>query len=99
VARGHQAIATIVAFSAQDRNFRGPGRGTADKFAASIRHASSSRFHKLQAGNAETLGGQAVDLAHLGSGENLHGNSGLESEIKVKSTETHRRQIKASSRR
>src|SRR5258708_31935763 len=42
VARANQTLAAIVAFTAQDRNFRGPGRGPADKFAASIRHARPS---------------------------------------------------------
>src|SRR6266852_545235 len=89
--RSYQAIAAIVAFAAEDRNLRRPGRGTSNKLTASIRHASSSRFHKLKAGDAEALGGQAVDLAHLGSSEHFHGNSGLESRIKVKSTETQSR--------
>src|SRR5689334_23934914 len=81
---GDQAIATIVAFAAENCDFRRSSGGTTNEFAAGIGDACSGRFHKLKAGNAVPLGGQAVDLAHLGCGENFHGNSGLESEKKVK---------------
>jgi hypothetical protein len=101
VPRSNQAVAAIVAFTAQDRDLRRPLRGSANELLTNVRHAGSSRFHELKAGDSVVLRGHPVDLAHLGSGENLHANSGLETGIKVKSsaTQIYGMPIKASSRR
>src|SRR5690349_14750925 len=96
---GDQAIAAIVAFAAENREFCRSSGGTAHEFAASIGDACSGRFHELKAGNAIPLGGQAVNLAHLGCGENFHGNSGLESEKKVKGDRFSKQQEPASESR
>ena len=66
--RGNQAVAAVVAFAAEDRDFCGVSRASADKSIARGGNARSGRFHELEARDAVAFGGQAVDLAHLGSG-------------------------------
>src|SRR4029077_4970624 len=68
-----ETVSAIVAFAAEDRDLYWLDRGSIHDVTASIRHASARCFHELKTGDPVALGGQAVDFAHLGSGENFHG--------------------------
>src|SRR4029077_4455078 len=84
--RSNQPVAAVIALATQDCNSCRPGRRTSNKRIASVRHTSSGGFHELKTRDAVTFRRQPVDLAHLGSGENFHGFSGLENVVKIKMT-------------
>src|SRR5579864_8401967 len=74
VPRDYQTISAVISFSTKHGNFARVAFGSVDDLAARFRDVTPSGFHELQTGNTVALGGQAVDFAHFGSGENLHVN-------------------------
>ena len=70
LARHHQAIAAVIAFSAQDRDpLRGERR---ELFGQEFHHAMPGVLHQHEPGNAH-FDGAPIDLAHLGRGQHFHG--------------------------
>ena len=67
-ARGHHAVAAIVAAAAEHRDARARGK----LLAREGRHGGRGRAHQLEGRNAEPLGGGAIAGLHLGGGENTH---------------------------
>ena len=65
---GHKAVAAIVSFPADHTNALRRLRTLENK----VGHGSPGIFHQRQRGHAEMIGGDVVDLPHLGSGDDLH---------------------------
>ncbi len=70
-ARHDQAITSIVALAAEDKNVMG-GK-IRKRVGQIIRDSRAGILHELQAGYAVAIGGEPVGLAHLFCGQNFHG--------------------------
>src|ERR1700688_3032995 len=74
VPRDYQTISAVVSLSTKHGNFARVAFAGVDDLATRFRDVAAGGFHELQTGDAITLGGQAVDFAHFGSGKNFHVN-------------------------
>ena len=69
-ARGHHAVAAVVAAAAED----GDAARARELAAGEVGHRGAGVAHELQRWNAVLLAGGAVAGLHLGGGEDVHRN-------------------------
>jgi hypothetical protein len=65
---GHEAIATVVAFSAENENVLRRGKLVRDK----VGNPGTCGFHQGLPGDVTLLDGAFIALTHFGCGQNIH---------------------------
>src|SRR5271157_790981 len=80
LARDHEAVAAIVALAADDHD----AIRLVILFEDELRDGRAGVLHQGERMDTKSLGGGAVDLAHFGSGGDLHARPVAESSIRRK---------------